>query len=182
MGKKKEKEKISRVLVDFLFFISSLWRILLILHFLTRDRVPLLSEPSNLPWAAATVSTTHLSPRPEAKAPDTLPPWTAGGTSSPVPLLGPTAALLKSGLFSSWPGWGLRRRRRVQPRIQPGGEAGTALFWGCSQAGLTLGAWVQRAGSPDTEERNMGPVGCAFLLSLLLGEPLRWRWGEAEDF
>ena len=62
------------------------------------------SEPSNLPWAAATVPTAHPSPPLEAKAPDTLPPWTAGGTSSPVPLLGPTAALLKSGLFSSWPG------------------------------------------------------------------------------
>ncbi|ELR51587.1 Serine protease 48, partial [Bos mutus] len=71
-----------------------------------RDRAPLLSEPSNLPWAAATVPTTHPSLPPEAKAPDTLPSWTAGGTSSPVPLLGPTAALLKSGLFSSWPGRG----------------------------------------------------------------------------
>ena len=28
----------------------------------------------------------------------------------------------------------------------------------------------------------MGPGGCAFLLSLLLGEPLRWRWGEADSF
>ena len=67
----------------------------------------------------------------------------------------------------AWAECGLKKRGK--PRTARGGEGGSGPLLGCS-LDLARGSESRKQEEGgDSEERNMGPAGCVFLLPLLLG-------------
>lgn len=150
--------------------------------------IPLLEKgscsfqsPPTCPVQIATISFPRSYPPTHKQEPQTsCSPWTQEAPQPPplaqAPPSGSVAAFLKSGPFSAWHQVKTKGQEGVNQR-----NSSRRWSWSChpSLAAPQLASpWEPEFRKQEVlilrTERDMGPAGSAFLLSLLLGEPLGW--------